>query len=80
MGEWRAALLYVRAACRRQTLHVVRLHVRGACRKQVVRLCSVTEEQGRQGDKEINKTQHWLNPSYPLTALFCPILSIIPSL
>ncbi|MEH2204070.1 MAG: hypothetical protein V7K53_08290 [Nostoc sp.] len=73
MGEWEVALLY-------ETLRVACFHVRGACRRQVVRLRSVTEEQGRQGDKEINKTQHWLNPSYPLTALFCPILSIIPSL
>ncbi|MEH1951880.1 MAG: hypothetical protein V7K77_33750 [Nostoc sp.] len=75
MGEWGAALLYVRAACRRQTLRVACFHVR----KAVVQLRYVTEKQGRQGDK-INKTQHWLNPSYPLTALFCPILSIISSL
>ncbi|MEH2429096.1 MAG: hypothetical protein V7K26_16695 [Nostoc sp.] len=55
MGEWGAALLYVRGACRRQTLRVACFHVRGACRRQVVRLATLcNREAGEtrgQGDK-----------------------------
>ncbi|MEH2231061.1 MAG: hypothetical protein V7K71_15810 [Nostoc sp.] len=55
MGEWGAALLYVRAACRRQMLGVACFHVRAARRRQVVRLRYVTEKQGRQRTGQGNK-------------------------